>query len=188
MMIRLVSIGMFCVSFGYSQNENNTEQEKSAVEIESKYFNNLYSINDSIYRSEQPSKSGFKELETSGVKTIINLRRLRNDIKKADDTELQLEHIPLATKYITEVDIIEVLQLIQSVEKPLLIHCWHGSDRTGIMVAAYRIVFENWAKEEAIKEFKIDEFGYHENRYPNLISLLENLDVENIKNQLNIKD
>ena len=188
MMIRLLLIGMFCVSFSYAQNDNKTEKEDSFIEIESKYFNNLYSINDSIFRSEQPSKSGFKELETSGIKTIINLRRLRNDIKKAEDTELQLEHIPLATKYIIEDDIIEILQLIQSVEKPLLIHCWHGSDRTGVMIAAYRIIVENWTKEEAIKEFKIDEFGYHEKRYPNLISLLENLDVANIKNQLNIKE
>ncbi|NRD22634.1 dual specificity protein phosphatase family protein [Winogradskyella litoriviva] len=183
-MFRLFLFSIIFIKFGYAQDKNITDPEASHVEIESKYFNNLYSINDSILRSEQPSKSGFKELETAGVKTIINLRRLRDDNKKAEDTNLQLEHLPLATKQITEDDIIEVLKLITSAEKPILIHCWHGSDRTGVMVAAYRIVVENWTKEDAINEFRIDKFGYHQKKYPNLISLLENMDVDTIKNQL----
>jgi len=167
------------VSLGYAQDAIYTE-------IESKYFNNFHSVNDSIYRSEQPSKMAFKALEAAGIKTILNLRRLRNDTKKAKGTNLQLEHIPLATKSITEDDVIEVLQLIQNAEKPLLIHCWHGSDRTGVMIAANRIVVENWTKEDAIKEFKNAEFGYHEKKYPNLIELLENLNVKNLRKQLNI--
>lgn len=183
-MNRLFILSIFFVTFGFAQDKKSTYSDTSHVEIESKYFNNLYSINDSILRSEQPSRSGFKELETAGVKTIINLRRLRDDTKKAEDTNLQLEHLPLATKKITEADIIETLKLIISAEKPILIHCWHGSDRTGVMVAAYRIVVENWSKEDAIEEFRIDKFGYHQKKYPNLISLLEHLDVDTIKNQL----
>ena len=97
---------------------------------------------------------------------------------------MQLEHIPLATKLITEQDIFEVIQLIDNAEKPLFIHCWHGSDRTGVMVAAYRIVIENWSKEKAIKEFRNKKFGYHENKYPNLLYLLEHLNVEDIRKQL----
>jgi hypothetical protein len=34
-----------------------------AQKIDSNHFKRLYQINDSIYRSEQPSKKGFKELE-----------------------------------------------------------------------------------------------------------------------------
>ncbi len=177
---------MLFISFVYSKDKSKTETD--VTKVESKYFNNLYSINDFIYRSEQPSKKGFKELEASGVKTIINLRRLRNDNKKARNTNLKLEHIPLATKKITEDDIIEVMQLIQNAKKPLLVHCWHGSDRTGVMIAAYRIVFENWTKKDAIDEFKLKEFGYHIKKYPNLLNLLENLDTEKIKTQLNILD
>lgn len=179
-MIRLVILSLLICSISFSQ-----EKEKHNI-VESKYFNNLYSINDSIYRSEQPSKKGFKTLEEAGVKTILNLRRLRNDSTKARDTDLTLEHIPLATKHITENQILDVLKVIKDAEKPLLIHCWHGSDRTGVIVAANRMVFEDWTKEEAIEEFKEKKFGYHKKRYPNLLSLLENLNVEDLKKQLDL--
>lgn len=38
-------------------------QQESLEKVESKYFKNLYQLNDSIYRSEQPSRKGFQELE-----------------------------------------------------------------------------------------------------------------------------
>ncbi|NRD20368.1 tyrosine-protein phosphatase [Winogradskyella eckloniae] len=185
-MHKLIYFSMLFVTLGYAQCGDNEKHGDCYKEIDSNFFDNLYQINDSIYRSEQPNKQGFKELESSGVKTIVNLRRLRNDNKKAVNTDLQLEHIPLATKYVTEDDIIEVLQVMNSAEKPLLVHCWHGSDRTGVIIASYRIIFENWTKEDAINEFKIREFGYHKKKYPNLISLLENLDIENIKKELKL--
>ncbi|MEM6543138.1 MAG: protein tyrosine phosphatase, partial [Bacteroidota bacterium] len=66
-------------------------------------------------------------------------------------------------------------------------HCWHCSDRTGAISAAYRIVFEDWEKEEAIKELRKEEFGYHENWYPNVMDLLRDLDVDALKKELDLK-
>ena len=66
----------------------------------------------------------------------------------------------------------------------MLVHCKHGSDRTGCVVAAYRMVFNNWSKEDAIQEFKDEKFGYHENMFPNLVNLLESIDVESLKTEV----
>ena len=161
-------------------------QQNEARKIESDYFKKLYRINDSVFRSEQPRKKGFRELETMGVKTILNLRRLKDDTRKAKGTELHLEHLRLKSGEITEQDIIEALRLLKEAEKPVLIHCWHGSDRTGVVTAAYRIIFENWPKEKAIEEFTRPEFGYHKNWYPNLLELLKQMDVSHIKKELGI--
>ncbi|WP_425235767.1 tyrosine-protein phosphatase [Ulvibacterium sp.] len=161
-------------------------QQDDFHKVESKYFKNLYRINDSIYRSEQPSRKGFRELEAIGVKTIINLRRLKEDDKKAKGTDLQLKKIPLRAAKMVEADINNVLYTIQISEKPALIHCWHGSDRTGVIIAAYRVVFENWEKERAIREFKRNEFGYHERWYPNLLELILNLEEDGIRGKLGI--
>ncbi|TPN88912.1 dual specificity protein phosphatase family protein [Aquimarina algicola] len=136
--------------------------------------------------SEQPSKKEFYRLEDFGIKTILNFRRLKDDAKKAKGTQLQLEHLPLKAAEINEKDIITGLQIINTAQKPILIHCWHGSDRTGVMTAAYRIVFENWSKEDAIKEFRRPEFGYHEKWYPNLVDLLNDLDVTKIRDELGL--
>lgn len=168
-----------CSLTSYSQNRT--------VELQnSKHFKRLYKVSDEMYRSEQPSKKGFMELEAIGVKTILNLRRNKDDNKKAGHTSLVLKHIRLKSKEITEGNILEVLRVLKSADKPVLMHCWHGSDRTGIMTAAYRIIFENWTKAEAIEEFRLPEFGYHENWYPNLLEVLNDMDVEAIRTELGL--
>ena len=161
-------------------------QEQDFRKIESKHFKNLFQINDSIYRSEQPSKKGFRELEALGVKTIINFRRMKDDVRKTKGTDLHLERIPLKASTLKESDILEVLRIIHKAEKPILIHCWHGSDRTGVISAAYRVVFDNWPKEKAIEEFRYPEFGYHEKWYPYLVDLIMDLDTEKMKRELGI--
>ena len=161
-------------------------QENKFQKIASKHFNNLYKISDDLYRAEQPSRKGFKELEALGIKTILNLRRLRNDNKKAKATNLKLKHIAIKTKILDKDDIIASLRIIQNQEQPVLVHCWHGSDRTGTIIAAYRMVFQNWSKEEAIAEFLYKPFGYHQKMYPNLLVLLQNLDVKEIQQQLKL--
>ena len=164
-----------------------SQETVSAKKVESKYFKRLYQINDSVYRSDQPNRKGFRELEAKGINSVINFRRNVRDDKRARDTKLHLEHFPLKTSELSEEQIVSALKLVQAAEKPLLIHCWHGSDRTGAIAAAYRIVFEGWEKEKAIAELRRDEFGYHENWYPNVVDLLKKLNVGEIRNVLGIK-
>jgi len=173
----LLPISIPILSFGQTGN---------LTEIPSKGFKRLYKLNDSIYRSEQPSRKGFQELEALGIISSITFRRNKNDEKKAKNTGLELKHIPLKTSELTEEELLVVMKAIQNAEKPVLIHCWHGSDRTGAISAAYRVIFENWTKEDAIKELRRPELGYHENWYPNVISLILNLDVVAIRKQLSL--
>lgn len=158
-------------------------QNAENLKFNSKHFDNLFAISDSVYRSDQPNRKAFKALESYGFKTIINFRRLRNDKRKAQNTNLHLVHLPMRTAELTELEVVEALQAIYNAEKPVLLHCWHGSDRTGVVVASYRMVFENWTKEAAISEFRHSDFGYHENWYPNLLQILENMDVEAVRQQ-----
>ena len=84
----------------------------------------------------------------------------------------------------TAADVENCLALIAGAPKPVLVHCWHGSDRTGIVVAAYRIVFEKWSVEEAEKEFRDERFGYHEFWYGNLLELLRKTDWAAMRERL----
>ncbi len=161
--------------------------QEDFTKIESQNFKNLYRISDDVYRSEQPNKKGFRELESFGIKTVINFRRRHDDTKKAKGVDLIFEKIPLKAKELQESDIIEVLRMIRDANKPVLIHCFHGSDRTGVISASYRVVFEDWPKNKAIEEMRFKDFGYHEKWYPMLVDIIENLDTEKIKRELNLK-
>jgi tyrosine-protein phosphatase SIW14 len=188
---KLSTIAVFCfllISFDFAEKQVilSIGEGKYAEKIDVNGFRNLYKINDCLYRSEQPDKKGMRELQKMGVHTILNLRIGRCDQRKADDTHLILEHVPIHTGRINYNDIVQSLKIIHHSEKPVLVHCLHGSDRTGCIIAAYRMVYENWSTDEAIKEFTEKKFGYHEEWYPNILHLLQSLDVESLRRDLEV--
>ena len=42
--------------------------------------------------------------------------------------------------------------------QPVYVHCYRGKDRTGTMIAAYRILIEGWTTKDALGEMQ--EFGF----------------------------
>jgi hypothetical protein len=66
----------------------------------------------------------------------------------------------------------------------VLVHCWHGSDRTGFFVAGYRIICQGWSREAALEELQRGGFGFHAFWYPNIVRCLAGLDVEEVRRQV----
>ena len=64
--------------------------------------------------------------------------------------------------------------------QPVFVHCQHGADRTGTMVAIYRVVIEDWETEKAIDEMRNGPFGFHE-ILSGLPEFIEKLDVETLR-------
>ena len=145
---------------------------------------NSYRISADLYRSAQPEREGFTALQKMGVRSVLNLREFHKDTRKARHTQLHLMAYPVAAGEVTAADVENCLALIAGAPKPVLVHCWHGSDRTGIVVAAYRIVFEKWSVEEAEKEFRDERFGYHEFWYKNLLKLLHETDWDAMRTRV----
>ena len=150
-------------------------------------FGNFYKVDSILYRSEQPHTAGMTFLAGYGIKTVINLRHTRSDKREARKTNLILTKVSINTWRLSYDDIVNTMKVINTCEKPVLIHCLHGSDRTGCMVAAYRMVFNGWTKEEAIREFREGGYGYHEKWFPGILNILKSLDVEKLKKDAGVK-
>lgn len=146
--------------------------------------NNFYQVSDDLYRSGQPSQQQMQRLENFGIKSVINLRAMHSDRDEVEGTNLQSYWVRMNAGDITDEKMISVLKLIAQSPKPVLIHCWHGSDRTGASVAMYRLVFQNWSKQDAIDELMQPEYGHHYNYYPNIVEYLKNVDIDYIKQQV----
>ena len=144
---------------------------------------NLYRVANELYRGDQPSPQGMQNLKELGLKTIINLRSFHSDRGEIGDTGLAYEHITMKAWHPEEKEAVRFLKIVTDPERtPVLVHCQHGSDRTGAMIAIYRIAVQGWSKTEAIREMTGGGFGFHY-IWSNLPQWIENLDIERLKRQ-----
>ncbi|MCM8533698.1 MAG: tyrosine-protein phosphatase [Lentisphaeraceae bacterium] len=156
-----------------------------ATPVKKEGVSNLYKVSDSLYRSALPTKEGMKNLKDMGVETVINLRSFHSDRDEIADTGLAYEHLYTKTWHVEEKEIVRFLQIVANPKRtPTLVHCMQGVDRTGTMCAVYRIVIQDWKKEDAIKEMKA--IG-HNTVWKNLPKMLMELDVDSIKKKAGIK-
>ncbi len=142
---------------------------------------NLHRVSNDLYRSAQPDKKDMKSLENFGIKTIINLRLRCDDKQEIKGTSLVQKHIKIKTSKMTYDNMVEAMRAFDKAEKPALVHCRRGSDRTGCFVACYRIAYENWPKQQALDSFLTDGLGYYEHLFPNLRQFVEELDIDQFK-------
>ena len=153
------------------------------ITIPGSTMDNVYEIDNNVYRSEQPTAADFKAMQKFGIHEVLNLRNRHSDVNEAKGTKIILYRVKMKAHHVTYEKIIEALRIIKNRKGPIVFHCHHGSDRTGVLCAMYRIVFQNIPKEEAIREMKEGGFGFHR-IYSNLTRLIQNADVEYIRQEV----
>jgi protein tyrosine/serine phosphatase len=127
---------------------------------------NFYRVNDTLYRGGQPSASGYTRLAQLGIKTVLDLRddgeRARSAELKARTAGLRYYNLPMSEfSKPTDRRVAEALSIINSEEnQPVFVHCRRGSDRTGTIIAIYRIEYDGWTSEEAKDEAKRFGLGF----------------------------
>jgi len=152
-----------------------------AARVDQAGLPNLHRVTTGIYRCAQPTADGLKAAEKLGIKTVICLRAFHSDKDEVESTSLKTERIHFNTWHAEEEDVVRFLKLVTNTNRgPFLVHCQHGADRTGTMIAIYRMAVQGWKKQDAIKEMTEGGFGYH-TMWSNLIKYLNELDVEALK-------
>ena len=121
-----------------------------------------------LWRGGKLDQHGAAWLMQHGVRTIINLELIRDDraafaaapISDAGVYEADYFRIrdwqPLAkwAPSILDDHIAHFLAMVSERPKPVYVHCLFGMDRTGVMIAAYRMLVEGVATETAIAEMR----------------------------------
>lgn len=145
---------------------------------------NFHRITPGLYRSAQPTHDGMRTLERLGIKTVVNLRHFSSDRALVAGTALVLEEVRVHTWRVRDAHVLRVMRLLQeSARGPLLMHCWHGADRTGLMSAMYRMLIQQWSREDAIEELLHGGYGFHRG-WRNITEYLERVDVPRLQNAL----
>jgi len=138
---------------------------------------NAGKITDSLYRGAQPKETGLSELKLLGVTTIVDLRgedqeKITWERNRAESLGMRFVHIPVSGwSPPTDEQVVQFLSLFRGEPgQKVFVHCRFGDDRTGVFVATYRMTFEKWSAEQAMKEMYF--FGFNGFWHPAMKSFI----------------
>lgn len=126
---------------------------------------NFAVVSPGLMRGGTPEAAGLEALKNAGVKTIINLqgegKGEEEEREIAGKMDLNYVHIPMNHfKQANKDQVEKFLDAVSSPEnQPAYVHCARGQDRTGTMVAMYRINKQGWTASKAYTEML--GFGFH---------------------------
>jgi protein tyrosine/serine phosphatase len=139
---------------------------------------NFALVEDGFYRGAQPSFEGIQELKAKKVRTVIDLRDDRNPAERkwVEDAGMAYVNIQTNATRIEPAKIERFLKEVDAAQRPIFVHCYHGRDRTGLEVAVYRMVVQDWPREAALKE--LYAHGYHWAAFPGIARYVRTFDPQ----------
>ncbi len=154
----LAFLALFTNACAWAGDTASLRSPEWAQPVDSQY--NLHQMTPTIYRSALPDSNAVPLLEKLKIGTVINFLPESDAswLKAPDIRQVQLIY---RTNHVDDADVLAALRAIRDAEAngPVLMHCKHGSDRTGLMAAMYRVVVQGWSKEEALNEMTLGGFG-----------------------------
>lgn len=118
---------------------------------------NLRVVEAGLFRSGRPEAGSYAQLHALGIKTILNLEGSRvashERVSAAAFPEIRVVNVPMSGWRQPSFERLDdALQILVTAPRPILVHCRHGEDRTGVVVAAYRAAVERRTVSEAAGE------------------------------------
>lgn len=127
---------------------------------------NFHQVNGQLFRGGQPTNEGFLNLQKLGVKTVIDLREADSlawqEKKFVEGAGMRFVNIPMKGMHKPSPEqISRALALLNdSTAGPVFVHCHQGVDRTGTVVACYRISHDHWDNRRALQEARALGMGW----------------------------
>jgi tyrosine-protein phosphatase SIW14 len=133
----------------------------------------MIEVTSGLYRGPRPKS--LRELRDKGIINVINLQSGIYELLHRDQYEGEQARFLGMTEFDfglsdfsppkeTEVrEIVRTIQFCQDLGEPVYVHCKHGKDRTGYVIAAYRIIMQGWSFNAAVQEMY--EHGFHKFPY-----------------------
>lgn len=112
-------------------------------------------------RADIPGINTCLNLETGLRDALFGNPYLEDEALEGDG--VRVDHVPFSDIRPPSIEKLEeALHIITTAPGPVYVHCLHGVDRTGMVIAYYRVKRQKWTPEKAIEEML--DLGFH--RFP----------------------
>jgi protein tyrosine/serine phosphatase len=122
-------------------------------------WNNFHQVSDEVYRANQPSPSHLRSYKDRGIKAVLNLRGFTQqsyalfEEDSCKNLGLDLISVPLSGSSAPQPEkLLEIIDIMDKIPKPFVLHCKSGADRAGLVSTMYLIVQKKLSVVEAKKQ------------------------------------
>lgn len=118
-------------------------------------------ITPTLFRGGRPTEEGLACLAKMGVSIVISEEGKYKDLRKPVE-RLGMQYVSMfwECSFPKDNTFAKFLQLLRdNPGKKVFVYCHYGDDRTGMMIAAYRMAEQGWTAAEAKEEMK--DFGFN---------------------------
>jgi tyrosine-protein phosphatase SIW14 len=124
---------------------------------------NAGKVGERLYRGAQPRALGYQQLKDLGVNIVVDLRNTGPKSPERGTVEtLGMRYVSIATSAFfgpTDDEVATFLKLIRdNPQQKIFVHCYFGDDRTGVMIATYRMADQHWSASQAYNEMRFFHF------------------------------
>lgn len=125
-------------------------------------LSNVGRLAPGVFRGAQPESAGYETLKRMGIKTVINLRSQHSEKGAVESAGMQSIELPISMlEHMKPETVKAVIALMtEPANQPVYVHCKLGQDRTGVIMAIYRMEVEGWSLEDA--EAEMQSFGFND--------------------------
>ncbi len=123
------------------------------------FWHNFEEFAPGAYRSNHPSRKRFETYAAMGIKTVLNLRGKAKqphylfEVESCADLGMTLVTCQMAARRAPSIaELTKLLDAFKTIERPFLMHCKSGADRTGLAAAIYLMIYEGASIAEAKKQ------------------------------------
>ena len=165
--------------FAFAANRKSAERAAKASPAKAAItgIDNFGQVDAHLYRGAQPVPAAYAELKTLGIDTVVRFNPEGQDmaVEKNQVESLGMKFVSLPWSGLgepTHEQVVSFLALLS--DNPgakIFVHCRLGADRTGVMVALYRLTFSHWTTEQTLAE--MHAFHYHHLFLPHLQRYVE---------------
>src|SRR5579863_7063034 len=167
----LALVGLFATTVGVdgaapqtmpakNQEEKSPRARVMGRKLQEKGVPNFGEVTPTLYRGGLLNTTGLKALAKMGVSVVIDTHA--NDVseeKTVKSLGMKYVAIPWHCPWPHDEVFAKFLKVVhENKGKKIFVHCRLGDDRTGMMVASYRMAEEGWTADEAMWEMK--SFGF----------------------------
>jgi protein tyrosine/serine phosphatase len=172
------TIGLPLIAIQSAARSTPTAAALPAVHLDVK---NFAEVSPTLYRGGRPDGDLLADMKHQGVKTDINLMGaipgfdtalILLEQHQAENAGLKFVNVKVPmTGTIPQAIADQFFKtVLDPAHQPCYVHCMYGRDRTGVMVALYRMRVDGYTGQQALTE--AEKFGYLPTRFPALTKFL----------------